>query len=125
VKSDVDVVRKLCEQWSRLTREGFAELLAPDCHYLNVPWPDQTRFGPDGAYRVLSRYQKGWKVELKILHIADHGEVVLTERLERFQRENEDTVHELYVMGAFEMKDGKIAKWRDYFDSVQAQPLLA
>jgi len=108
-----------------LTPEGFCELLAPDCQYLNVPWPDRALVGPDGAYRLLSRYQNGWKVELKILHIVSHGEVVLTERLERFQRENEYTVHELYLMGAFEMRDGMIAKWRDYFDSAQAQPLLA
>jgi limonene-1,2-epoxide hydrolase len=27
-------------------------------------------------------------------------------------------------MGAFQLRDGKISHWRDYFDSQQAKPLL-
>jgi len=118
------VVSRLCEGWPRLTRQGFHDLLTPDCLYINVPWSNQPRIGPDQAYDALSRYQNGWRVELHIVHVVAEGDVVLAERLERFQKPGDTTVHDLYVMGAFEMKDGKIAKWRDYFDSRHVDPFL-
>ena len=122
---NLNAVRRLCEEWPRLTKEGFNELLTADCLYINVPWLDRPRIGADAAHDALSRYQDGWRVECQTLNIVANGDVVLTERLERFQRPGESTVTDLYVMGAFEMKGGKIAKWRDYFDAAQAAPILA
>lgn len=123
--ANLQAVRRLCEEWPRLTREGFNQLLTADCLYINVPWLDRPCIGADAAYEALSRYQDGWRVECRTLNIVASGDVVLTERLERFQRPGETTLTDLYVMGAFEMKDGKIAKWRDYFDAAQAAPILA
>jgi limonene-1,2-epoxide hydrolase len=122
--TNLAIVRRLCEEWPRLTREGFQELLAPDCFYVNIPWSDQPRIGPDQAYEALSRYHDGWRVDLEVIHILADDDVVLTERLERFQKPGESSFHDLYVMGVFEMKDGKIAKWRDYFDSKHVQLFL-
>jgi limonene-1,2-epoxide hydrolase len=48
--------------------------------------------------------------------------VVLTERTDRFLIK--DKWVELPVMGAFELKDGRIAAWRDYFDMKQFQSQL-
>ena len=42
------------------------------------------------------------------------GNTVLTERVDVFVLPN--ATIELPVMGTFEVKDGKIAAWRDYFD---------
>ena|ERR1019366_7467715 len=123
-EANLVVVRRLCEEWPKLTRGDFHELLAPDCLYINVPWPGRPRIGPDQAYDALSRYRSGWRVELHIVHLVAEGDVVLAERLECFQKPGDTTVHDLYVMGAFEMKDGKIAKWRDYFDSRHVDPFL-
>jgi limonene-1,2-epoxide hydrolase len=50
----------------------------------------------------------------EIVQIAAAGNVVLTERIDRFI--GADKKVELPVMGAFEIRDGKIAAWRDYFD---------
>jgi limonene-1,2-epoxide hydrolase len=122
--TNLGVVRRLCEEWSKLTRDEFHELLDPDCFYVNVPWSNRPNIGPDQAYDALSRYRNGWRVELHIIHVVAGDEVVLTERLERFQKLSDTTVHDLYVMGAFEMKNGKIAKWRDYFDSKHVEPFL-
>jgi limonene-1,2-epoxide hydrolase len=118
------VVRRLCSDWPVLTREDFHELLAPECLYINVPWSNHPRIGPDEAYDALSRYRNGWHVELRIIHVVAEGDVVLAERLERFQKPGDSTVHDLYVMGAFELRSGKIEKWRDYFDSKQVEPFL-
>jgi limonene-1,2-epoxide hydrolase len=46
--------------------------------------------------------------------MAADGDVVLTERIDTFEMGGKDVV--LPVMGVFEVRDGKIAAWRDYFD---------
>ena len=59
-------------------------------------------------------------------NIVGDGAIVLTERLERFKHikgERDDCA--LPVMGAFELRDGKIIAWRDYFDLAQAKPLMS
>lgn len=64
------------------------------------------------------------QVEWVVHHIADTGKgVVLTERTDRFLLAGGWC--EMPVMGIFEINDGKIDAWRDYFDMQAAQPLLA
>ncbi len=47
---------------------------------------------------------------------------MLTERTDRFQIGEKWL--ELPVMGSFELADGKITAWRDYFDMAQFQSQL-
>jgi limonene-1,2-epoxide hydrolase len=54
------------------------------------------------------------RVEFQVRNVAAVGDTVLTERVDVFYLPN-GTI-ELPVMGTFEVKDGKIAAWRDYFD---------
>ena len=51
------------------------------------------------------------------------GDVVLTERVDVFVYP--DKTIELPVMGTFEVRDGKIAAWRDYFDLNQYMSQLS
>lgn len=53
-------------------------------------------------------------MEFLILHIAAAGNVVLAERLDKFVIGDRSV--ELPVAGVFEVRDGKISVWRDYFD---------
>lgn len=53
-------------------------------------------------------------VEFEILNISASGDVVLTERLDKFSMGGRNV--ELPVAGVFEVREGKIAAWRDYFD---------
>ena len=89
-----------------------------DAVYHNIPM--QPVKGRDAIRQVLtgltSRLQsKGWEVR----HQAVDGNVVLNERVDRFG--HGDKVIELRVMGVFEVRDGKIAAWRDYFDLAEWQ----
>ena len=56
-----------------------------------------------------------------VLHIAEAGEYVLTERVDRMKVAGHDIV--LPVMGTFRVRDRLVCEWRDYFDlaSYQAQ----
>ena len=63
------------------------------------------------------------KIEFRVHHIVADGDVVLTERTDVFVAG--DKTIELPVMGTFEVADGKIAAWRDYFDMNQFMSQLA
>lgn len=55
------------------------------------------------------------------LAIAADGNKVLTERMDSFLDADGNVIAAFPVMGIFEIEDGKIAAWRDYFDSAAAQ----
>jgi limonene-1,2-epoxide hydrolase len=56
-------------------------------------------------------------VRFDVKHIVADGDVVLTERVDTFEIGGRTIT--LPVMGTFEVRDGKIAAWRDYFDLAQ------
>ena len=122
---NLEVVRRLCSYWPTMTRDEFAEVMTVDCNYINVPWPDQACTGPDAAFDFLGYFQTAYVTELRILHDAVAGDVVMSERLETFTRASDGvTLLELPVTGVFTMRDGKIAEWRDYFDSAAVAPIM-
>jgi limonene-1,2-epoxide hydrolase len=53
-------------------------------------------------------------IEIENLHVAASGDVVFTERIDRFR--NKTVMLDLPVAGVFEVRDGKIVAHRDYFD---------
>jgi len=63
------------------------------------------------------------RIEFRVLNLVADGNVVMTERVDVFTLPNKAV--ELPVMGIFEVRDGKIAKWRDYFDLNQYMSQLA
>ncbi len=60
--------------------------------------------------------------KVDILHLAVRDNVVLTERIDTLSMDGQ--VAPLPVMGAFELRDGKICAWRDYFDLAQVTAML-
>ena len=123
-QSAIATVRRLCTQWPTLTRQDYHELLTADCLYINMPMPQGRCIGPDQAHDLIAAFVTSWDLELTILHIQGDANAILTERLERFtSKTTPGKVVELHVMGAFELRDGQIAHWRDYFDSRESSVL--
>jgi limonene-1,2-epoxide hydrolase len=90
-----------------------SSLMSDDIVYHNVPFPpDRGRAAAER--RLRSFFRMPGPFDIRIHHIAERGGVVLTERT--------DSVHgpwldmDFWVCGTFEVRDGKIALWRDYFD---------
>jgi limonene-1,2-epoxide hydrolase len=52
-----------------------------------------------------------------MLNLACNGDVVFTERVDRMSIGGNKVA--VPVAGVFEVRDGKIAAWRDYFDMQQ------
>ena len=74
--------------------------------------------GRDAIKGVLDMFLKpSTSVEFVMLKIGASGEAVLTERIDKFVINGQSV--ELPVAGVFELKDGKITAWRDYFDMQQ------
>src|SRR3954452_2595057 len=100
-----------------LDLEGALAFLADDVEYDNVPMGKV--FGIDAVRAGLGPFVAGFEqVDWPVSRIASSGTVehgiVFTERVDRFRRG--DTWLELPVNGVFEVRDGRIALWRDYFD---------
>lgn len=117
VEKNLAVVRRVCASWATLELDDFHELFDPQVDYRNVPIEGDHHVGPDAVHAVLSRFARSWEVELQVGHIVGDDRVVLTERLEKFRhRAGTKAPFDLPVMGAFELRDGRITAWRDYFD---------
>jgi limonene-1,2-epoxide hydrolase len=59
----------------------------------------------------------------EVRHIVAEGDIVMTERVDNFMvGERRISVP---CMGIFELRDGKIAAWRDYWDLKQFERQLA
>jgi limonene-1,2-epoxide hydrolase len=52
--------------------------------------------------------------DIRMHHIAERGGVVLTERTDSMRSDWLDV--SFWACGTFEVRDGKIALWRDHFD---------
>lgn len=89
-------------------------LAAPEISYENMPITPVV--GQEGLAQVLEMFLgTANEVEWQIVSQYEVGEIVVNERLDRFQIG--DGWLELPVAGFFRVDgDGKIALWRDYFD---------
>jgi limonene-1,2-epoxide hydrolase len=109
----VAVVRDFCAAFERRDIEGILGFFTEDAVYHNIPVAPAN--GTAAIRNVLQMFLGAATfAEFEVLNISASGDVVLTERIDRFEIGGKRV--ELPVMGAFEVKDGKIAAWRDYFD---------
>ncbi len=108
------VVLDFCEAWSSLDKQRILDSFTDDGVYHNMPMaPAVGKQAIDQLLAfILPQGKDGIRFEVK--KIAADGDVVLTERIDYFTVGGK--VVELPVMGAFQVRDGKIAAWRDYFD---------
>ena len=123
--ANIEAVRKLCERWAWLSEKEFAELMAQDCIYYDVPFPRAQAIGPKAAHAKLSPMQKDCDIGLEVVSIVGEANTVMAERVEHFRNKtNAVEPFELPVVGVFELADGKIKAWRDYWEKSAAEPLL-
>ena len=120
---DVDLIRRFCDAFARRDVDELLAFVSDDAVYHNMPGPPVQ--GKPAIRAVLERFlSPAQSVEFVMLNIAATGNVVLTERVDRFVM-GETTV-ELPVAGVFEVGGGLITAWRDYFDMAtwtrQARP---
>lgn len=109
----VEVVRRFCAAWADGDLDAIVGAFTDDAVYHNIPLDPVT--GPEAIRTFIEGFIGGVDaVEFQIRNIVGSGDVVLTERVDVFVAPGRRV--ELPVMGTFELRDGRIAAWRDYFD---------
>jgi limonene-1,2-epoxide hydrolase len=123
VMSDpLDLVLRFCAAWPKLDLDELTGFFTDDATYHNIPVDPVV--GRDNIRATIAGFTAGVdKVEFDVLHAVADGGIVMTERVDRFHAPGK--VISLPVMGTFEVVDGHIAAWRDYFDLNQFMSQLA
>jgi limonene-1,2-epoxide hydrolase len=108
----VETVRAFIAAWNANDMDKVVSFFTEDVFYHNIP------VEPIRGKSAVEQYLKSagpWdKVDWKLLAIAASGSTVLTERIDEFVIRGRSV--SLPLMGAFEIEDGRIKAWRDYFD---------
>lgn len=134
----IDIVRRFCAAWADGDLDALMAFFADDAVYHNIPIapvegkdairatiagftaPLVADASADSSGGRSAKPSSSWgveKIEFRVDNVAGDGNVVLTERVDVFSMPG--ATIELPVMGTFEIRDGKIAAWRDYFDMNQ------
>ncbi|MEH6517599.1 MAG: limonene-1,2-epoxide hydrolase family protein [Halioglobus sp.] len=117
--SNSDVITAFCKVWSEKDVDKIMEFFNDDAVYHNIPM-EPANVGKDQIRAVIETFMAGAPetIEFALHHQAeDASGVVMNERTDIFKIG--DTMVRLRVMGTFELSDGKISAWRDYFDMQQ------
>jgi limonene-1,2-epoxide hydrolase len=107
------LVTDFCVSWSRKNVDEILSYLTDDCFYHNIPMePCVGKVAIRGFVGPFLKDAESAVFEIK--HTTSAGNVVMNERVDRFVMGPKKI--ELPVAGVFEVKNGKISAWRDYFD---------
>ena len=107
------VVNAFMAAFDRKDLNGALALVTDDCYYDNVPLGDMR--GREKMREFLASIVAGNEpVQFEVLRQAAGDKVVMNERIDRFVMNGKPVA--LPVSGVFEVVDGKISFWRDYFD---------
>jgi limonene-1,2-epoxide hydrolase len=111
--SPEETVNEFIARVLRMDLDGACELVSDDVEYDNVPMGKVT--GPDGIKSILGPMVESLDAAEWIIHRqVAAGPIVMNERTDRFGKDGKWL--DLPVAGVFEVHDGKITLWRDYFD---------
>ncbi|TQR86113.1 limonene-1,2-epoxide hydrolase [Mycobacterium hodleri] len=109
-----ELVTEFCALWANPDLETILSYFTEDAVYHNIPMAPAE--GLPAIRDLLPMMLDGMEGIDFVVHrqVAD-GNLVMNERTDVMRRTNGGRV-ELPVMGTFEVRDGRIAAWRDYFD---------
>jgi limonene-1,2-epoxide hydrolase len=111
--SPEQIIRDFCNAWRRKNIDELMSFFDADAVYHNIPVP-AVRGAKAIRAAFLSFAELMDSIDLEVLAIARNGNLVFTERVDRFRWQGKTL--DLPVAGVFEVRDGKIVAHRDYFD---------
>jgi limonene-1,2-epoxide hydrolase len=116
--SNSDIITRFCDTWKDKDRDALMDFFAEDAVYHNIPI-DPPSVGKDAIRATIEMFTTAPEsIDFVIHHQAESADgIVLNERTDTFRIG--DATITLRVMGTFELRDGKIVAWRDYFDMQQ------
>lgn len=107
------IVRDFIAAWSRLDPAELASFFCDDGIYYNMPIAPVVGRAQIEAF--ITRFIASWTTTVwDVVNLVASEDIVIAERLDRTGI-GEKAVH-LPCCGVFQMENGKIKVWRDYFD---------
>lgn len=102
-----------------------ADFFTADARYENVPVQGSEVRGAVAIGETLVKFRSMFeRIEVEVVAVAEEGDLVMVERIERYVLLDGVTL-EIDVIGAFELRDGLIGAWRDYWEVAPAPILTA
>jgi limonene-1,2-epoxide hydrolase len=113
-RSPDQVVTDFCKRWADPDPDELATWFTEDAVYHNIPMPPAE--GRDAIKEFIAGFVSTFDgIDFQVHRQVGDGDVVMNERTDVMRKKGGGEVA-LPVMGVFEVRDGKIAVWRDYFD---------
>jgi limonene-1,2-epoxide hydrolase len=107
-------------------KRNYRERTTDDVVWESVGFPAHE--GKDACIAYLDELHRRAGMEfctIDVLHLAAAGDVVLSERVDTMHRADGSEIMSFRIMGAIEVRDGRIARYSDYFDTMPARTALA
>jgi limonene-1,2-epoxide hydrolase len=122
MSTPTQVVQEFCAAFATKDVDTISSLLADDVVYHNVGMAPAV--GKEASVAMIQGFLDMAETMTFAIHrIAANGDSVLTERTDTFTINGADSP--VAVMGTFDLRDGKIVAWRDYFDMGLVGRLMA
>ena len=110
---NAQTVRDFIAAWPRMNVDEIVGFFAPDGIYHNMPMAPVA--GTAMLKGFIAAFLKDWTAtRWDVINLLASGDIVVAERVDHIHIG--DKACDLPVVGVFEMRGGKIAAWRDYFD---------
>ena len=107
------VIRQFINAWSRMDPKELAGYFTNDGTYHNMPI--QPVKGRENIEEFIIGFLGSWtETYWEIVNIITAGDLVVVERVDRTKAGEKFVA--LPCVGVFELENGKIKAWRDYFD---------
>ena len=116
-----DVVREFCAAIDRKDLAAVESLLDDKVVYHNIG--SEPAVGREAALAAVKfQFDMFDPISFRIRNLAEAGDTVLTERIDEITANG--VTAPVPVMGTFEVTDGRIVQWRDYFDTALVGKLM-
>jgi limonene-1,2-epoxide hydrolase len=109
-----DLISEFCAKWATPDPEELAGYFTEDAVYHNIPMePVQ---GRDAIEQFIAGFVAGFDgIDFQVHRQVSDGDLVMNERTDVMRRKGGEPIP-LPVTGVFEIENGRIKAWRDYFD---------
>ena len=109
-----ELITEFCKRWAPPNPDELAGYFTEDAVYHNIP------MDPMQGRAAIKEFIAGFAaafdgIDLHVHRQVSDGTVVMNERTDVMRRKDGGEIP-LPVMGVFEVQNGQIAAWRDYFD---------
>ena len=113
MSENTETIRAFINAWANLDAEELVSYFADDGVYHNMPASPIS--GRENLLKFIGGFISPWSsTDWEIVNLAGAGDTVFAERVDKTTAGDKQV--NLPCCGVFEMRDGKISVWRDYFD---------